>query len=133
MLFCDFISHCSYLGSYDGNRSIHRKVGHRSQTFFRWATVYTSRALRFRQSSFHLVMRVLQHIILQRLWEVAALMTCYVSVCLSALGKSLTQERPSKFFLSETGILQCVKWRTRFITEPANTMLLKRCSNGECT
>jgi len=123
MLFRDFISHRPCLESYDGNRSIHRKAEHRSQAFFRWATLYTNRALQFKQSSFHLVMRVLRGITLQRLRVFPALMTCSVSVSLSASGKSLTQERSFKFFLSPTGILQRVKWRTRFTAEPSETLL----------
>jgi hypothetical protein len=125
MLFCDFISHCPYPGSCGSSRSICHRVRHRSQTFFRRAAVYTSRALQFRQSSFHLVMRVLRGLTLQRLRALPALLTCYVSVCLSALGKSLTQECPSQFLLSVTGILQCVRWRTRLTPEPANTIRLE--------
>jgi hypothetical protein len=125
MLFCDFISHRPSLGSYDGSRSIHRKGRHRSQTFFRWAAIYTNRALQFKQSSFHLVMRALRSVTLQRLQVISALMTCSVSVSLSASGKSLTQEHSSKFFLSQTGILQCVKWRTRLIADRPNTLELE--------
>ena len=126
MLLRDFISHRPCLESYDGKRSIHRKAEHRSQASFRWAKLYTSRALQFKQSSFHLVMRVLRDITLQRLRVLPALMTCSVSVSLSASGKSLTQEPSSKFFLSATGILQCVKWRTRFTLEPAHMIQLSK-------
>lgn len=130
MLLRDFISHRPCLESYAGKRSIHRKAEHRSQTFFRWAKLYTSRALQFKQSSFHLVMRALRDITLQRLRVFPALMTCSVSVSLSASGKPLTQERSSKFFLPQTEILQCVKWRTRFTLQPANTLQLSRCDGA---
>ena len=124
MLLCDFISHCPRPGSCGGNRSIQPQGEASLQAFFRWAKVCTSRALQFRQSSFHLIMRVLQDRTLQRLRVFPALMTCSVPVSLSASGKSLAQEHSSEFFLSVTGILQCVKWRTRFTLQRPNTFRL---------
>jgi hypothetical protein len=128
MILCDLTGHRPHPGSYGGSRSIHRRARRRSQTFYRRAKLYTSRSLGFKQSSFHHSARVLRNLTLQRLWMFSALMTCYVSFCLSASGKSLTQEHPSKFLPSWTGIRLCVKWRTRFTLEPANTIKLSVCS-----
>lgn len=128
MLLRDFISHSPCPGSCGGNRSIQPHGKASLQAFYRWATLYTSRALQFKQSSFHLVMRVLQGITLPRLRVFPALMTCSVSVSLSASGESLTQEHSSKFFLSQAGILQCVKWRTRVYLGTPETLFRCQCT-----
>ena len=68
MIFRDLTGHRPHPGSYDGNRSIHRRARRRSQTFYRRAKLYTSRSLGFKQSSFHHMAWVLRNLTLQRLW-----------------------------------------------------------------
>jgi hypothetical protein len=68
MIFRDLTGHRPHPGSYDGNRSIHRRARRRSQTFYRRAKLYTSRSLGFKQFSFHHMARVLRNLTVQRLW-----------------------------------------------------------------
>lgn len=84
MLLCDLIGHFPSSGSCGSNRSIPRRGWHRSQTFYQWMAVYTSRALGLKQSGFHLSTRALQHSILQHFRIVAAFRVCYCSLYLSA-------------------------------------------------
>src|SRR2546421_3318971 len=120
MLLRDFISHSPCPGSCGGNRSIQPHGKASLQAFYRWATLYTSRALQFKQSSFHLVMRVLQGITLQRLRVFPALMTCSVSVSLSASGESLTQEHSSVVkVLLISSLALCKKRRATSLSSPS--------------
>src|SRR6266699_3020437 len=103
MLLCDFISHCPCPGSCDGVLPFH---SHGKASFpgvlpMGEGVLQLSITIQAIQPS--PLMRLLRCAALQRLRSVTALLTCYVSVCLSASGKSSTQEEPRPRVNTSTG------------------------------
>jgi hypothetical protein len=121
---CDLIGHCPSSGRCGSNRSISPQGGHRSQTFYRWAELYTGWTVGLRQSSFHLLCGSCD----APSYNVFRWSPLYVHATVPLVFRppvsTLTQEHPSKFLPSVTGIRLDVTWRTRFSLEPANMMKL---------